>query len=161
MRNSQIENQMNEARGFLETLFHPLDENEQIEIRCKSKDPASRYMHRRFMDDIDLASRLAVALGETHDVYAGVAPRKGEIGTKEGVSRINALWADFDARDHITDQDIFRRIVSVRCTPSMLVHSGGGYHPYWLLKEPARSEEDLQRAENIMKTIAQALVLQL
>ncbi len=157
MNNSQIENQIAEARDFLEALFSPLDGNEQIEIRYKSKDPAKQQMHRKFMDDIDLSSRIAVALGKDNDVYVGAAPRVGEIGTKAGVSRINALWADFDADSYFTKKDIFKRIVGVKYPPSMLVHSGGGYHGYWLLTEPARSEPDLQRAEAVMKTIARAL----
>lgn len=157
MKDSQIEYQVNEAQEFLETLFHPLDANEQIEIRYRSKDLSKPRMNQKFVDEIDLASSIAVALCTDNDVYMGAAPRTGGIGTRAGVSRINALWADFDVGSNSTDKDIFKRTTGIKYPPSMLVHSGGGYHCYWLLKKPARSEHDLLRAEALMKTIARAL----
>jgi len=55
-------------------------------------------MRRAFLADAREAARWAVRLGAENDVYAGVAPRRGEDGTKKGVCRVPALWADLDAK---------------------------------------------------------------
>jgi hypothetical protein len=39
----------------------------------------------------------------------------------------------------------------------MFVWSGGGWHSYWLLKEPAEGPEELEKAELIMQRLAEGL----
>jgi putative DNA primase/helicase len=114
-------------------------------------------MSRRFCENLKEAVDLALVLGQSHDVYVGVAPRQGNLGTKEGVSRLFALWADVDFTGHHTSTSRLEQLQGLSCPSSMLVWSGGGYHPYWFLTEPVQGLAELAHAERIMKKIADGL----
>ena len=90
-------------------------------------------------------------------MYVGVAHRQGNVGTKNGVKRLFALWGDLDLKEKHTSATRLEQLFGLSCPPSMLVWSGGGYHPYWPLEEPVRVEEELARAERIMERIAEGL----
>ncbi len=144
-----------EARPYLHTLFHKLGAQELIELRYKL--PNARHMQREFFADTEWAMRLAIRLGQSHDMYVGVAPRLGRVGTKDGVRRLFGIWGDLDVKGEHTSETRLEQLNSLSCPPSMLVWSGGGYHPYWMLMEPARGPEELIRAEKIMERIAAGL----
>lgn len=144
-----------QAKNYFYNLFPKLDAEERIEVRYKLPDEGQ--MSRRFFEDVSAAVDEALTLGQSHDVYVGVAPRFGTVGTKEGITRLFALWADLDAKGEHTSKSRMDQIEGLTCPPSMLVWSGGGYHPYWLLKEPTQGSEDLDRAERVMKRIAEGL----
>ncbi len=89
------------------------------------------------------------------DVYFGlglVAGTPRGRGSADDIAAIGCLWADIDlASDaHASkalptgEADVQAILAQCGVAPSMLVHSGNGYHAYWLLKEPwvfASSEE--------------------
>src|SRR3712207_8162242 len=52
--------------------------------------------------DPNKAARLALKTGRSHDVYAGVAPRQGNVGTKAGVARLFSIWGDHDVKNKHT-----------------------------------------------------------
>jgi hypothetical protein len=114
-------------------------------------------MHRRFYAAPTEAAVYAIGLGRDHEVYAGVAPRLGEDGTKAGVSRLQALWADLDAKDEHTRESRIEQLMELSYHPSILVWTGGGWHAYWLPREPAEGPEELERAEYVMRRIAEGL----
>ena len=128
---------------------------ERIDVRYKR--PDADQMSRRFCENLNEAVDLALALGQSNEVYVGVAPRRGNVGTKEGVTRLFALWADVDFKGHHTSTSRLEQLQGLSWPSSMLVWSGGGYHPYWLLKEPVQGLEELAHAERIMKKIAEGL----
>ncbi len=144
-----------EAENFFRTLFHQLGAKERIELRFKR--PSFGQMQREFLPNTEEAMRLAIRLGKSYDMYVGVAPRQGNVGTKDGVKRIFGIWGDLDAKGEHTSETRSEQLRGLYCPPSMLVWSGGGYHPYWMLMEPARGEEELARAERIMERIAEGL----
>ncbi len=144
-----------EAGNFFRTLFHKLGAQERVELRFKR--PSFRQMTREFLPDTEEAMHLALRLKQSHDVYVGVAPRRGNVGTKDGVKRLFVIWADLDCKGEHTSESRLEQLWGLTCPPSMLVWSGGGYHPYWMLMEPARGEEELARAERIMERIAEGL----
>jgi hypothetical protein len=75
-------------------------------------------------------------------------------GSKEGIVEIPALWCDVDVTKGSPAYDHFKQIYKdFSLKPSILVESGGGYHLYWPLKEPA-SRIDIPRVENLLKRIA-------
>jgi hypothetical protein len=145
-----------QARHFFASLLYPLAANERVEIRLK-KPGEDQPMRRRFYADPVEAARDAVTLGLHEEVYAGVAPRLGENGTKAGVSRLQALWADLDARDGYTRESSLKRLLELPYHPSILVWTGGGWHPYFLLKKPVESPEELDGAEYVMRRLAAGL----
>jgi len=65
------------------------------------------------------------------------------------ISAVNALFGEFDIKDFGSETAISEHLK--RFPPaSVIIHSGGGYHCYWLLDEPfvITSEAERQRAKN-------------
>jgi hypothetical protein len=114
-------------------------------------------MHRRFYADQAEAARYAIGPGRDHEVYAGAAPRLGEDGTKAGVSRLWALWADLDVKGSHTRESRTEQLIKLLLQPSIVVWTGGGWHLYFLLEKPADGPEELQRAELVMRRMAAGL----
>jgi Primase C terminal 1 (PriCT-1) len=129
---------------------------ERIELRLKALG-GDGPMHRSFLPTPEEAAEAALSFSRTHDVYAGVATRRGEDGTKAGICRTRALWADLDAKDGHTRQSRLEQLMVLPCHPSMLVWTGGGWHAYWLLIKPVENSQELERAEQIMRRLALGL----
>lgn len=89
------------------------------------------------------------------NLYFGVATRDGKGGKKENIIHIPAVWTDVDYKE--TPKQIFKdRMSQFPFRPSIAVFSGGGIHPYWLLKEPA-GKEDIEAVEDVNRRIAAVL----
>ncbi|MBI4595856.1 MAG: hypothetical protein HY730_05690 [Candidatus Tectomicrobia bacterium] len=73
-------------------------------------------------------------------------------GKKEHIVQIPALWADLDFKD-FPQEEFDRRLKSFPLSPSIIVRSGGGYHCYWLLKEPLE-RADIAQVEDYLKRLA-------
>lgn len=153
-QNDQIE--ATETISFFHALFHKLDAQERIELRYKQPS-VGHPMQQKFFQGSEEAMSFALRLRQPHDMYVGAAPREGEVGTKDGVKRLFAVWGDLDVKGEHTEESRLEQLRNLSCPASMLVWSGGGYHPYWMLREPIQGEEDLARAEKIMERIAEGL----
>jgi Primase C terminal 1 (PriCT-1) len=148
--------QLQQLELFFEQLFHQLAAEERIEVR--SKLPGEGHpMRRTFYADSKEAARNAILLGRREEVYVGVAPRLGDDGTKAGVSRLLAIWADLDAKGSHTRESRTEQLMKLPLQPSIMVWTGGGWHSYFLLEKPADGPEELQRAERIMRRLAAGL----
>lgn len=148
-------NSCEEVGRFFGSLHHSLGTEERIEVHRKLPGEG-RSMSRKFFANPAGAARYVVT--HTHDdVYAGVASRRGEVGTKAGVTRLPALWADLDLKHGHTREGRVRQLEGLSCRPSMLVWSGGGWHSYWLLRESAEGSEGLEKAELVMRCLAEGL----
>jgi Primase C terminal 1 (PriCT-1) len=147
---------IHQAHCFLEALHAPLHYGEQIELRWNSPDFRGS-MRRNFYPSTEAAAHEAVSLGVFCDVYVGVAPRWDSDGTRAGVRRLGAVWADLDAKGEHTVGSRLRQLQDLTCHPSILVLTGGGCHAYWLLTKPADGLEQLERAEGLMRWLGQGL----
>lgn len=100
-----------------------------------------------FMEFAD-AERWILERMDTRDIYWGcgllrVRPRKGR-GTWKDVAAIPGLWADIDVREGRADCekaycstiDEAISLAQQLAPPSLIVHTGGGLHCYWLFREP-------------------------
>jgi hypothetical protein len=142
--------------SFLGALHPAVRPSEYIELRWK--DPAEGgSMRRTFVSTVEHAAERAVSLGNTYDVYVGVAPRRGEDGTRAGVCRIPAIRADLDAKDDHTRKSRLEQLMALPYHPSILVWTGGGWHAYWLLVKAAESPEEMERAELVMRRLTAGL----
>jgi hypothetical protein len=147
---------IHQACRLFEALHAPLHYGEQIELRWSS--PNFRgAMHRKFFASTEAAAHEAVSLGLNYDVYVGVAPRLGSDGTRGGVRRLGALWADLDAKGEHTVGSRLRQLEDLTYHPSILVLTGGGCHCYWLLTKLADGLEQQERAEGVMRRLGQGL----
>lgn len=144
------------AGRFFKTLHQELAAREFIELRCKALGAGGK-MRQAFVATVEKAARIAASMAKSHDVYAGVATRCGEDGTKRGVRRIPALWADLDAKDGHTKESRLAQVMALPYHPSIKVWTGGGWHIYWLLVKSAVSPEEMDRAELAMRRISTAL----
>lgn len=75
-----------------------------------------------------------------------------ERGKKENITQLNCLVADIDiiGVNHVsaknyprTKEDAMRLIASFPIYPTFIVNSGGGYHLYWVFKEPIANENGI------------------
>jgi P4 family phage/plasmid primase-like protien len=70
----------------------------------------------------------------------GSSPRN-----KENVSESTFLHADTDFKSIIeTPDEIKAKLLALPLPPSVIVHSGRGYHSYWLLSEPTGAFADVE-----------------
>lgn len=72
------------------------------------------------------------------NVYAGIFGRRIKKGTTDSCNKTNALYLDFD--DMAREEIEYRIDMAGVPYPSLIVHSGHGYHCYWLLQETAGKE---------------------
>jgi hypothetical protein len=107
----------------------------------------------QFFSTTAAATDYAMNLAESQDVYFGVGLYRPGIkhgrGKAGDVIAIPVLWADVDYGTHgggkklpPTEADAKRVLDHLGVKPSILVHSGGGFHAYWILKEPLTTEEN-------------------
>ena len=152
---TQDNSRMRVAGAYFSSLHHSLGAEERIEIRHK-RSGEGQPMCKKFFADPAQAAQYTVSL-EGDEVYAGVAARHGEVGTKVGITRLWALWADLDLKHGHTRESRLQQLMDLPYHHSILVWSGGGFHPYWLLEKPAEGVEELERAELIMGRVAEGL----
>lgn len=86
-------------------------------------------------------------------VYFGVNPsvvRKGENERAKitNIAAINCLFAEFDAKDFGDKAAARAHVETLDARPSVIIDSGGGYHAYWLFREPFElaMDDDRKRA---------------
>jgi len=77
----------------------------------------------------------------TIDTYFGVALRKSAGSEKDNVFGTKALWVDIDLLD----------APQATLPPSITVHSGGGWHYYWLLDKYCTSNETIEAANKLLQ----------
>jgi hypothetical protein len=153
---NQDNSSVREPARHLATLHPNPRPEERVEIRFRPSGFVGP-MRQEFHPSAGAAAYRSAVLAPTHEVYAGVAPRLGEVGTKAGVPRVQAIWADLDAKGGHTREGRLAQLMDLPCQPSMLVWTGGGYHPYWLLLEAAEGPEEMALAETAMRLLAAGL----
>ena len=65
-------------------------------------------------------------------------PRQGlqKKPTKADIEAIRCIFADLDAKDGRTMDDCLEALTQLSKQPSLVIMSGGGYQPIWLLDQP-------------------------
>jgi hypothetical protein len=132
-------------RLYLKALFG-LDGRAFVEIAHRYERDGRRGPMRRGRTgtfrraaDLEAIALYIERLSRREHVWVGVVPRyphpeTGELGgTKAHVASARVLWVDCDAKDGPPSAG---RLLRFRPSLHMLVSSGGGYHAYWLLREP-------------------------
>ncbi|HVI30172.1 VapE domain-containing protein [Hansschlegelia sp.] len=117
---------ISQAGGIKARTFSSEDEEELTEWLEGCSDAANVYFHPARM-------------------RPGFADRKAK---KADVLETSVLWVDVD------DPKALERIRNCVPTPTAIVFSGGGFHAYWVLKEPT---DELDHAERLNKVLAARL----
>ncbi len=168
---------------FLQALYpEPLAPG-QLVIWTRSK--RGGKTHCNWCQSLDHAARLAQQFRPSRDVHFGVAlhdldeaiqiarkrrprARKGSVrGCRESVSLLPAIWADIDVSgDHHSSGTLppdrtaaLKLLEAVPQPPSIVVWTGGGFHVYWLLREPwvLETPEERDDAERLVRRVQWAL----
>lgn len=150
---------MSEAERFLTALYEFKPKESYLLIWTLPD------KHSRWFSDLGQAARYAEARASTCDVYFGVSLAERPYGEDERLKQgareafgIYGMWADIDiAGPGHTDKKTYPPTLedarSLACEmgallnlgPQILVHSGGGLHCHYLLKEPFIFEKDEDR----------------
>ena len=103
---------------------------------------------------LDTLQRLSDTNQMGWGAYFAVGLRKPGLSRwkRGGTSEVVALPAFYTDIDDPTDATLMK-LRGARLPPSVIVHSGGGYHAYWLLDEPTR---DLHLARQVLQGLARA-----
>lgn len=146
-----------------ETLATIVQPNEgSINLRAlKTGEIPCNYFAR---DSADFASFLDAHSGSGWDLYFGMAAHRSDAtnGKLESCIHLNALYSDFDykrfgGREATWEQRADTAIEWLNgfvVIPSMVIASGGGLYPIWLLRQPVRLPEELDRAKRVLRRLA-------
>ncbi len=101
---------------------------------------------------LDTLQRLSDTNRMGWGAYFAVGLRKPGLSRwkRGGVAEVVALPAFYTDIDDPTDATLMK-LRGARLPPSVIVHSGGGYHAYWLLDEPTH---DLNIARHVLQGLA-------
>src|SRR5439155_23124713 len=109
---------------------------------------------QRFVSAGDTDAVSAFARQHRHEnAYIGIATRRdASSGTLENCAELSALFVDIDFKS-LTEDDARLRLDTFPFTPSLLVHSGGGLHVYWLLKESIVLPGEAATARSLLRRL--------
>lgn len=113
--------------------------------------PSSARIFTRKMEDI----QRFMAKHINENLYFGVYTRQGG-GKKENIREATCLFADMDFKGYVGGEAEAKKILkSFKPEPSLLVHSGNGYHCYWLLETPLpHAYSQIQEVEAVLRGLA-------
>jgi len=88
------------------------------------------------------------------DLYFGVATRRDRSsGRLENCCHLGALYVDLDFKT-LPEADARERLRRFQFEPTIVVHSGGGLHVYWALREPIDLPEAADYARQLLRRLA-------
>jgi hypothetical protein len=169
---TRLELDRNPAREFLESLYGSYYSQatrlSYLEVRGrKETDPSGKIPFSRFYLGIDPLLKDMWKWERDCNYWIGVALRKsGKGGKKVDCLALPALYSDIDygqdghrkKNKWQTKGEALAALQAFPLRPSILIHSGGGFQPYWLLREPFGLENgNYARVETIMKGLSLAL----
>jgi P4 family phage/plasmid primase-like protien len=148
-----------QAENFIKTLYN--DAKGGFISLWTLEDKKTRWFA---VNQIDELIEEAIKLRDSHNVYFGVGVRKETLGEykrgkNEDVLSLPGVWVEIDLKggDHAAvnlpaEEDVQGILDTFPLEPSIVVHSGGGLHCYWLFQEPATivSVKSMQSAERML-----------
>jgi len=157
-------NSLFDANDFLNNMFETSLKSNAGEIEIRTFKPIVACY---FFNSVQKAAELAINLSSKGlDVYFGVNPRTGGQGKKENVHYLSSFHAEIDygSIGHKKETgfanygDTLKAIRDFHLEPSIVIHSGGGFHCYWILSNPLRvADYGITVLENINKALTQSL----
>jgi hypothetical protein len=108
--------------------------------------------------DVGKAGEFAANV-DGHDVYVGVGLSRADHGpsrrcTSEEIAGLSSLWTDLDLRSEAHAKPLpvsipeALTILPPSMPPSIVIGTGNGIHPWWLLKEPHIFDTDEERRDS-------------
>lgn len=142
------------AAGFLKNVFAGVDGGYvAISYKKGSNNFPTKVFQLNEMNDMLSFS----ASKSDFDLYfavgaLGVIPKSGKRGKGVDVTALPGLWLDIDCaggehskKNLPTFEEAELKLLTAFPSPSILVHSGGGLHAYWLFSELLLIKNEVQR----------------
>ncbi|MCI0587999.1 MAG: RepB family DNA primase, partial [Planctomycetes bacterium] len=149
---------------FFQLLFAGLDGFVEIRVKDPDSPPDARLAARAWIDAGEL-ERAPAAVGRLTakypgtNLYFGVAVRAAR--GRASKSDLAAAWVSWVDLDGCGEAELGERLAAAGLDghpPSVVIWSGGGFHLYWLLREPIRlDEEGVARLEAINRGLCAAV----
>lgn len=147
------------AKDFLQTLYG--NESSGYLTLWTSEDKKTKWYK---VQEIESAVNDAMKLREFKNVYFGLGLRKENLGeykrgSNEDIVSLPCVWIEIDIKGGIhaadnlpTAEEVQSILNTFPLEPSIINHSGGGLHCYWLLDQPARiyNKKNMQSAERML-----------
>ena len=149
------------ASGFLTELFDSVLKNDFVEIEIRAFRPCAC---QTFVCSETEAIEIAyIQCNKGTNVYFGVNARVGKGGKKENVHYLNTFHAEVDygttghkkKSKYKTYEEALSAIRKFPIQPTIIVHSGGGFHVYWVLSNPIKvADTGIETLEAINKELS-------
>jgi putative DNA primase/helicase len=165
MNNTPIDKDtfINQASDFFSEIFDPAFNGNygSIEIRTFPKGQAPQQYF--FESESEAAERAYQLFLQGIDVYFGVNPRIGNGGKKDNVQYLSAFHAEIDygstGHKKPCPQESYEEALNViqafNPEPTIIIHSGGGFHCYWVLSNPVKVRDaGIPTLESINKALS-------
>ena len=136
---------MHKAAFFLQQLYRDIHEG-YAELRLIHKTGDMSKVKRIFRPANTIHTgdfSVLAELNEDYHIYHRVNVSSTEDSKKANISAIVALYVDIDD----SSDEALTRLEEMVWPPTAVIYSGGGFHGYWLLKEPLYVASDKERFE--------------
>lgn len=124
--------------GFLQELYKGIP-NGYAEIRLIHEQKHYIKQLYRPLPVVDISpDKIARLQDFNHQwhIYHRMAISREQRSTKPDITLLPAIWLDIDD----CSPDAYNRLLAMEFYPNIIVHSGGGFHAYWLLQEPIATD---------------------
>jgi len=146
--------------GILELRTVPLQQTlEQRRIAARLRDFVPVVQGRFDVQRIDRFMKETTRLHMA--AYFGVALRTPQAardrkGSAPYCQTLTVLFVDADFK-HLGEAVTRKRLAEFPIPPSIIVNSGGGLHPYWLLRQPLDLQDNYRDAQSILRRLAKGV----
>ena len=165
MNNTPIDKNgfINQAADFFNEVFGPALTGQRGNIEIRTFKPATQSF---FGSESEAAEQAYQLCQQGVDVYFGVNPRIGNGGKKENIHYVSAFHAEIDygflghkkPPVHESYEAALNAIQTFHLEPTIITHSGGGFHCYWVLSNPINvSDTGISAIEGINKSLSISL----
>lgn len=143
-RESTVSNFLNSLFGKIsnENLFICITHSKRNQER-KNEDFQEMYFPCTSSGIKEAVSHI-FSIDKNREIYFGCAVLSKQSRNKESAEILTFIWADLDFRgkkqNYPTSEEILKLFSENRIPrPSTIIHTGNGYHCYWILKEPVKA----------------------
>jgi hypothetical protein len=148
---------------FFRSIFDPALNNNMGEINIRIFPKKGHYPENFFFDNpIDASAKAYDLCNAGINVYMGVNSRVNKGGKKENVHYVSAIHAEVDygkeghnkKSQHESYDQALEAIQNFKPQPTIINHSGGGFHLYWILNQPLNVKDfGVDNIELVNKTL--------
>ena len=148
-----------DALSFLTLLFgsYPNLISKYIELRFIREGVVRQEFFKLTNDYSQILQHIEAFSGGYH-VFVGIQPREKASGKDEDIRDLVAFWADLDFKSLKNEQEARTLIEQLPIKPTIIIHSGHGYHIYFLLKNSiAITDQNRNQIKAISRAVHQAV----